>query len=90
MIKFLNSPERPKQSDKVPLFTCSSTLNNMGPRPPLGYTLLKSSGGSCAENNLCSYDLYSPVHNVLDACIFITWGSGRGLGPGILEFFGPS
>ncbi len=30
-----------------------------------------------------TYDLYSPVHNVLDACISITWASGRGLGPGI-------
>jgi hypothetical protein len=40
-------------------------------------------------NYLCTYDLYSPVHNVLDACISITWGSGRGLGPGIPEFFGP-
>jgi len=40
-------------------------------------------------NYLCTYDLYSPVHNVLDACISITWGSGRGLGPGIREFFGP-
>jgi hypothetical protein len=38
---------------------------------------------------LCTYDLYSPVHNVLDACISITRGSGRGLGPGIQEFFGP-
>jgi hypothetical protein len=37
-------------------------------------------------NYLCTYDLYSPVHNVLDACIFITRGSGRGLGPVILEF----
>ncbi len=26
---------------------------------------------------------------MLDACISITRGSGRGLGPGILEFFGP-
>jgi hypothetical protein len=34
------------------------------------------------NNYLCTYDLYSPVHNVLDACIFFTWGSGR-------EFFGP-
>jgi hypothetical protein len=40
-------------------------------------------------NYLCTYDLYSPVHNVLDACISITWGSGSGLGPGIPEFFGP-
>jgi hypothetical protein len=29
------------------------------------------------------------LHNVLDACISITWASGRGLGPGIIEFFGP-
>ncbi len=29
------------------------------------------------------------MHNVLDACISITRGSGRGLGPGILEFLGP-
>jgi hypothetical protein len=32
---------------------------------------------------------YSPVHNVLDACISITRESGRGLGPGILKFLGP-
>ena len=37
----------------------------------------------------CTCDLYSTVHNVLDGCIYITWGSGRGLGPGIPEFFGP-
>jgi hypothetical protein len=35
------------------------------------------------------YTIYSLVHNVLDACISITWGSARGLGPGILELFGP-
>ncbi len=35
------------------------------------------------------YDLYSPVHNVLDECISITWASGKGLGPGNLKFFGP-
>jgi hypothetical protein len=29
------------------------------------------------------------MHNVLDVCISITWGNGRGLGPGILEIFGP-
>jgi hypothetical protein len=40
-------------------------------------------------NNLCTYDLCSPVHNVLDACISIMRGSGRRLGPGIREFFGP-
>ncbi len=40
-------------------------------------------------NYLCTCDLYSPVHNVLDGCTYIMWGSGRGLGPGIPEFFGP-
>jgi hypothetical protein len=40
-------------------------------------------------NYLCTYDFYSLLHNVLDACISITRGSGRGLGPGILEFLGP-
>jgi hypothetical protein len=30
-----------------------------------------------------------PVHNVLDVCISITRASGRGLGTGIREFFGP-
>jgi hypothetical protein len=41
------------------------------------------------NNHLCTYDLHSPVHNVLDACIYITWATGKGLGPGIREFFGP-
>ena len=33
------------------------------------------------NNYLCTYDLYSPVHNVLDACISITWGKWEGVGP---------
>ncbi len=33
--------------------------------------------------------MYSPVHNVLDVCISITRESGRGLSPGIGDFFGP-
>ncbi len=33
------------------------------------------------NNYLCTYDLSSPMHNVLDACIPITRGSWRGLGP---------
>jgi hypothetical protein len=37
----------------------------------------------------CTYDLYSPVLNVFDACIAITRASGRGLGPGNREFLGP-
>jgi hypothetical protein len=40
-------------------------------------------------NNLCAYDLYSPAHNVLDACISITRGSGRGLGLEFSSFLGP-
>jgi hypothetical protein len=44
---------------------------------------------SIRNNYLCTYDLYSPVHNVLDACISITRGSGRGLGPGARDFLGP-
>jgi hypothetical protein len=39
------------------------------------------------SNYLCTYDLYSPVYNALDACLSITWGSGRGLGPGISQVF---
>jgi hypothetical protein len=38
---------------------------------------------------LCTYDLYSPMHNVLDACISMTRASRWGLGPGNREFFGP-
>jgi hypothetical protein len=44
----------------------------------------------CLDNNyLCTCDLYTPVHNVLEAWIYITWGSWKVLGPGIPEFFGP-
>ncbi len=42
------------------------------------------------SNYLCICNLYSSVHDVLDACISITRASGRGLGPWIREFFGPS
>ncbi len=45
---------------------------------------------SCYGNSyLCTYDLYSPMHNVLDVCISITRVSGRGLGHGHREFFVP-
>ncbi len=40
-------------------------------------------------NNLCTYDLYSPMHNVLDVCISIARASRRGLVPGNRVFFGP-
>ncbi len=35
------------------------------------------------------YDLYGPVRNVFDACIYITRASGRGLGSGNQGFYGP-
>ncbi len=38
---------------------------------------------------LWTYDLYSPMHNVLDVCISITRASAKGLGPGYREFLGP-
>ncbi len=41
------------------------------------------------NNFLCTYDIYSLMHNVLDTCISILRASGTGLGPGIREFFGP-
>jgi hypothetical protein len=59
------------------------------PRVPAGSTLMITQIVSLHNNYLCTCDLYSPVHNVLEACIYITWGSWRGLGPGIPEFFGP-
>ncbi len=37
---------------------------------------------------LCTYDLYGPVRNVFDAGRYITWASGRGLGPGNGVSFG--
>ena len=39
------------------------------------------------DNYLCTCDLYTPVHNVLEAWIYIMWGSWKVLGPGIPEFF---
>jgi hypothetical protein len=38
---------------------------------------------------LSTYDLYSPVRNVFDACRSIKRASGRGLGPGNRKFLGP-
>ncbi len=38
---------------------------------------------------VCTYDLYGPVRNDFDAGASITRASGRGLGPGNRDFFGP-
>jgi hypothetical protein len=40
-------------------------------------------------NYFCTYDLYSPVHNVLDACISITRASGRGWALEVEGFLDP-
>jgi hypothetical protein len=38
---------------------------------------------------LCTYDLYGPVRHAFDAGSIHTRASGRGLGPGNRDFFGP-
>jgi hypothetical protein len=40
-------------------------------------------------NYLCTCDLYTPVHNVLEAWIYITWGSWRGWALEFTSFLGP-
>jgi hypothetical protein len=67
-----------------PRFSLGDRLNEFCSKPFAQHFSLTTN-----NNYLCTYDLYRPVHNVLDACISIMWGSGRGLGPGIPEFFGP-
>jgi hypothetical protein len=57
-------------------------------RPARLHRLAESIPGPL-NNYLCTCDLYTPVHNALEAWIYITWGSWRGLDPGIPEFFGP-
>ncbi len=38
---------------------------------------------------LLTYDLYGPIHNFFDVGKSIMRASGRGLGPGNQDFFGP-
>jgi hypothetical protein len=67
-------------------------LYSPAPPPPTVWALdlptihpVKVTRGLVCLKQPNTFDLYSPapVHNVLDACISITWGSGRGLDPGI-------
>ncbi len=44
--------------------------------------------GSCTLKYLCTYDLCSPVYNVLDVCISVTWAR-EGVGPWKSRVFGP-
>ncbi len=55
-------------------------------RVPFGAQKIYKKVNRTDFNYLCTYILYSPAHNVLDACISIT-ASWRGLGPGIREFW---
>jgi hypothetical protein len=38
---------------------------------------------------LCTFNLYGAMSNVFDVCSFIPRASGRGLGPGKRELYGP-
>jgi hypothetical protein len=80
----------------------SAQKENISLPPPASYYLTEERKNYCTSglarsiihfekniNYLCTCDLYTPVHNVLEAWIYIMWGSWRGLGPGIPEFFGP-
>jgi hypothetical protein len=85
----------------IPLFTSAMMCAAVGSianwwiakhsMTPAGSSNKAPSAGSLyfTYSYLCTYDLYSPVHNVLDACISITRASGRGLGPGNRDFFRP-
>ncbi len=80
--------ERLNSTDK-----CSVTVNcELGVNPsPLSssLTLTQSYGPwKLPWELLYLYDLYGPVLNVFDASRSITRASGRGLGPGNLDFFG--
>jgi hypothetical protein len=52
------------------------------PQPPSVWAL-KPPPWALVDKTTYAPMIYSPVHNVLDVCISITWVSGRGLGPGI-------
>jgi hypothetical protein len=42
-----------------------------------------------SNSYLWTYNLYGPIRNAIDAGKSITRASGRGLGPGNRDFFGP-
>jgi hypothetical protein len=95
MVRRAHSPCAPNSIYKIFTF---HKITSTRPRVKLNL-LLACKAHSCLKmqglesdlniNYLCTYDLNSPVHNVLDACISITRASGKGLDSGIREFFGP-
>jgi hypothetical protein len=60
----------------------STSLEHL--KPSLQVRLIKT-----GNSYLWTYDLYGPVRNAFDAGNSITRASGRGLGPGDLDFLGP-
>ncbi len=79
----INSYDRPVPHWSAILISRNYSITRLISYPEITPLLSAGSG----NNYLCTCDLCSPMHNVLDGCIYITWGSGRGLGPGIPEFF---
>jgi hypothetical protein len=59
----------------------------VGPETSLRYPF-KVTRGLLYIKPPMTYDLFCPVCNAFDAAASITWTSGRGLGPGYLNFFG--
>jgi hypothetical protein len=72
-----------------PLFIQQPDLHNRRHSEGKVFFLSSVIRSSLAYSYLCTYDLYSPVHNVLDACISITRAGGRELGLEIESFLGP-
>jgi hypothetical protein len=75
-------PPPPNQLGHLPALSSATTVRALKPpydTPPL----------CIKQPTICTYDLYSSMHNVLDAWISSTWASGRGLGRVNCESFGP-
>ncbi len=56
-------------------------LYSPAPPPPTVWALKPPLWASCAENHLCTSDLYSPVHNVLEHAYPLLGEFSRFLGP---------
>ncbi len=64
-------------------------LYSPAPPPPTVWALKPPLQASCAYNHLCTSDLYSPVHNVMDECISLLGQVGGGWALEISSFLGP-
>jgi hypothetical protein len=88
VIKFLNSPERPKQGIKF--------LYSPAPPPPTVWTLdlptihpVKVTRGLVCINNLCTYDLYALCIMFWMRAYPLLGGVGGDWALEFLDFFGP-